>query len=394
MFSEQEKAEFLKESPLFSHMTPGGIKAICAITKETTFPKDHVLFKEGDPGDSLWVLFSGEAALYKNGTLILRLSVPGTCFGEMALVEEGAHRSATVVCTKETTVFVIGREDFFMLMSGDFSVVRGMFRVLNSKLRQDLELRTATIQKDAARRQSMQMAREIQQSLLPEREISHTHLLSSGYCKSAGVVGGDYYDYLHLPEDRFGVFLADVMGYGYHSAMLMAMTKSGLHTQAEFDPSIQGVMGSLRRVASRQNRTWMNLTCCYVIIDIPNRKASFESAGHPPMLHYSAKNNKIAELNSVAAPLGMLKENPDEEFKGEEISWRPGDVLVLYSDGITEAFSPAGELFGTERLLKALFENSSLGPGEIKESILACLNEHLSGGRVEDDLTLVVVKSI
>lgn len=112
------------------------------------------------------------------------------------------------------------------------------------------------------------------------------------------------------------------------------------------------------------------------------------------MLHYSAKNNKIAELNSVAAPLGMLKENPDEEFKGEEISWRPGDVLVLYSDGITEAFSPAGELFGTERLLKALFENSSLGPGEIKESILACLNEHLSGGRVEDDLTLVVVKSI
>ena len=309
MLSEEEKLKFLKATDLFGHLTSEGLASICQIIQENDYPAGQVLFNEGDIGDSLYLVVDGEVGIIKDDIQVLALNETGTCIGEMALIDD-EPRSATVKITKDTKLIEITREDFYKAMAGDFLIAQGMFRVLSTKLRHDTSALMSAIRRDIARQESMRMAAEVQESLLPEEEIDHPRLGSAGHCQPADSVGGDYYDYIQLPEDRVAIFLGDVMGHGYHSAMLTAMTKSGLHTQIGFDHSLSEVMKAINSVAEQHIRTWIYLTCCCVIIDLQNQKLEFTNAGHPPMFLYRAATKEIIELESQFMPLGLL---PTEE---------------------------------------------------------------------------------
>ena len=118
------------------------------------------------------------------------------------------------------------------------------------------------------------------------REVHVPGLSTAGYCRPADVVGGDYYDYLTLMDGRQAVFMADVMDHGLHSAMLMAMLKSGLQIKIEHDASVNGVLRAAHRIADEQVGIFIYLTCCYLVFEPAAGYLEYANAGNPPMLLY------------------------------------------------------------------------------------------------------------
>lgn len=389
MLTEADKLQFLQKTELFSELPETELKSICQIANEVAYPADATLFEEGDEGDSLYLIVNGEVSIIKAGTEVLFFNEKGYCLGEIALIDN-KPRSATVKTVKSTQLLRITRHDFYNAMMREPRIGSGMFRVLNDKIRRDLEIQMSAIRKEIAQEESMRLAAEVQQSLLPNQEISHPCVSSAGYCQPANSVGGDYYDYLRLADNSIAIFLGDVMGHGYHSAMVAAMTKSCLQTQIPFDASVPEVMKAITRVIE-DSQTFIYMTCCYLIIH-PDNRFEFANAGHPQMLLYREDNGDPLELESSFMPLGFPKFDEPEQYYSTEVEWLSGDLLVLYSDGITEAFNPDAEMYGLERFKALISEKRHLSPIEIKAEILSDLQAYQQDESTNDDITLVVAK--
>lgn len=389
MLPEEEKLQFLKKTELFSELPETELKSICQIATEVAYPADATLFEEGDEGDSLYLIVNGEVSIIKAGTEVLFFNETGYCLGEIALIDN-KPRSATVKTVRSTQFLRITRHDFYNAMMREPRIGSGMFRVLNDKIRRDLEIQMSAIRKEIAQEESMRLAAEVQQSLLPNQEISHPYVSSAGYCRPANSVGGDYYDYLRLADNSIAIFLGDVMGHGYHSAMVAAMTKSCLQTQIPFDASVPEVMKAITRVIE-DSQTFIYMTCCYLIIH-PDNRFEFANAGHPQMLLYRKDNSDPLELKSSFMPVGFPKFDESQQYYSTEVEWHSGDLLVLYSDGITEAFNPDAEMYGLERFKALISEKRYLSPMEIKAEILSDLQAYQQNESTNDDLTLVVAK--
>ena len=389
MLTEADKLQFLQKTELFSELPETELKSICQIASEVAYPADATLFEEGDEGDSLYLIVNGEVSIIKAGTEVLFFNEKGYCLGEIALIDN-KPRSATVKTVKSTQFLRITRHDFYNAMLREPRIGSGLFRVLNDKIRRDLEIQMSAIRKEIAQEESMRLAAKVQKSLLPNQEISHSSVCSAGYCRPANSVGGDYYDYLQLPDNSIAIFLGDVMGHGYHSAMVAAMTKSCLQTQIPFDASVPEVMKAITRVIEN-SQTFIYMTCCYLIIH-PDNRFEFANAGHPQMLLYRGDNSDPLELKSSFMPVGFPQFDEPEQYYSTEVEWHSGDLLVLYSDGITEAANPDAEMYGLERFKALISEKCHLSPTEIKAEILADLQAYQQDESTNDDITLVVAK--
>ncbi len=397
MLAEEDKVQFLQNTELFAGLPETELKAISQIANEVSYPADSTLFEEGDEGDSLYLMVEGEVSIIKAGTEVLFYDEKGFCLGEIALIDN-KPRMATVKTVKPTQFLRITHDDFFHAMARDLRIGLGLFRVLNDKIRRDLEIQMNAVRKDIAQEESMRLAAEVQQSLLPNQEISHPCVSTAGYCQPANSVGGDYYDYLALSENRVAIFIGDVMGHGYHSAMVAAMTKSGLQTQIRFDASVPEVMKVITRVTEEDSQAFIYMTCCYLIIH-PDNRFEYANAGHPQMLLYRAESEadnsedeEPLELESSFLPVGISLFETQEKYYSTEMAWHPGDLLVLYSDGITEAFNPNLEMYGLERLKALISKKRHLSAEEIKTEILSDLQAYQQGESANDDITLVVAK--
>ena len=393
MLTEEDKLRFLRETALFSALPQTELKLICDIAREVTYAAEETLFEEGEQGDSLYLLISGEVSIIKAETEVLSFDETGYCIGEIALTDN-QPRSATVKTVIPTQCLQITRHDFLQAMRREPRIGIGMFRVLNDKIRRDLEIQMDAIRKEIAQEESMRLAAEVQQSILPNEEMATSCLNAAGYCKPTNSVGGDYYDYLYLPNNRVALFLGDVMGHGYHSAMVAAMTKSCLQTQIRFDASVPEVMKAVNRVVEEDAQAFIYQTCCYVIVH-PDNRLEFANAGHPAMLLFRAEQKtEPLELKSAFTPVGTARFLLDSEtnYYSTELAWHPGDLLVLYSDGITEAFNAASEMYGVERFKTLLSETQHLSAAEIKQAVLADLEAHQRGAAANDDITLIIAK--
>ena len=397
MLSEADKLQFLQKTELFAEIPETELKSISQIANEVAYSEGSTLFEEGDEGDSLYLIVDGKVSIIKAGTEVLFFDERGYCLGEIALIDN-KPRSATVKTVKPTQFLRITRNDFYNALAREPRVGLGLLRVLNEKIRRDLEIQMSAIRKEIAQEESMRLAAEVQQSLLPNQEISHPYVNTAGYCQPANSVGGDYYDYMVLPENRVAIFIGDVMGHGYHSAMVAAMTKSCLETQIRFDASVPEVMKAITRVIEEDSQAFIYITCCYLIIH-PDNRLEYTNAGHPQMLLYRADPNRCnskdeepLELESAFLPVGISFFPGPSEYHSIEVAWHPGDLLVLYSDGITEAFNPNSEMYGLERLKSLISKKRHLSPEEIKDEILSDLRVYQQGEGMNDDITLVVAK--
>ena len=235
----------------------------------------------------------------------------------------------------------------------------------------------------------MEIAREVQSRLFPQVMPPLETLQYAGTCIQARVVGGDYYDFLDLGPGRLGVVLADISGKGIAAALLMANLQANLRSQyavALEDP--HRLLQSVNHLFYENTPEDRYATLFFADYDDASRCLRYANCGHNPPLLLRA-NGVLERLSATATVLGLFK---NWKCALEEVSLRPGDVLLVYTDGITEAPDITGKEFGESRLLEILRSHPQVSVNELLSLILAAVQE-FSGASQADDLTLVIAQA-
>ena len=245
------------------------------------------------------------------------------------------------------------------------------------------EKRLATIDAD------LNAARQIQHSLLPRQTPSiEAEMLSVRYIPM-DAVGGDFYDFIPIDDHRFGIMVADVTGHGIPAALIATMVKTASASQSHAVAEPSRVLAGMNDALYDQTDTHF-VTFTYAYVDLESFELRVASAGHPPSMIFSPTRQSSNEIDIKGIALGLL---PSQSYETAKIPLAPGDRIVIYSDAVTEAAAPDGELFSEERLLTLLIENSGTSTAEFADVTLQQLTQWTQKPKLalDDDLTLLVI---
>ncbi|HLL74399.1 MAG TPA: SpoIIE family protein phosphatase [Pyrinomonadaceae bacterium] len=266
-------------------------------------------------------------------------------------------------------------------------------------------------------RRDLVLAAEVQQQLFPARAPTSSAAELAGFCQPARGIGGDYYDFLTFGNNKIGVAVADVSGKGISAALLMSNVQASLRSQALAHNSDSTGRRSLAELVSAMNRLLCSstgpasyVTFFYGEFDEGTRKLTYVNAGHnPPMLLRDGETEPAAlgprqnggglghlhaarpylRLDKGGMVVGLFE---DVGYEEETVQLRPGDLLLAYTDGVTEAENAAGEEFGEAQLQEVLTDSASLPAAKIRDEIVRRVLAWCEGQPQHDDLTFVVLK--
>ena len=233
----------------------------------------------------------------------------------------------------------------------------------------------------------LQVAREIQQGLLPVALPSEGWFRAAGSSLPATQVGGDYFDVRQVTPGLWAAVVADVSGKGVSSALLASLLQGAFLMAAADAADIGGMLGRLNAFLLDRTRGEKYATIFYCTLDSSGH-LGFANAGHCVPYLVSA-DGKIRKLESSGFPVGMLEE---AIFEKQETQLAPGDKIVIYSDGLTETEGAEGVFFGPERFRAVLREHARDGAAELHASLIAAVDRFGEGGAVRDDITLLVLE--
>jgi serine phosphatase RsbU (regulator of sigma subunit)/tetratricopeptide (TPR) repeat protein len=235
----------------------------------------------------------------------------------------------------------------------------------------------------------LKKARLVQESLLPETLPDLPGWELSVALQSAGETSGDFYDYLPLSGGKMGILIADVTDKGTSAALYMALSRSLWRTfAAEYPDHPNRTMELTNRRILADTHGGLIITLFYGILDPQNGDFSYCSAGHYPAYLLRSLDGSIEELARTGIPLGVMEET---SWNSETIRIEPGDTLVLYTDGMTDALNDREEFFGQERMKQAVQKYTSYPPEVMKEALLADVRNWIGQAQQYDDITLLVI---
>ena len=261
---------------------------------------------------------------------------------------------------------------------------------------------TSAIAVEIGRREKLnreiEIAREVQERLFPQRLPEIAGLDYFGFCRTALGVGGDYYDFLALPDGKLGVALGDVSGKGIAAALTMASLQASLRADAmRAGNDIAGLITRVNAMLYDASTEDRYATLFYAQYDPAARRLSYVNAGHcPPILLRSATKNgpqeaKVERLDEAGGTVvGLL---PECQYEQAEVTLAPGDLLVIYTDGFSEAMSPALEEWGETRLFDAVASCNGLPAKDSITKIMQAADSYASGAPQSDDMTLVILRA-
>ncbi|MGZ8931359.1 MAG: SpoIIE family protein phosphatase [Methylosarcina sp.] len=262
---------------------------------------------------------------------------------------------------------------------------------ISSRKAAEHQIREAQV-KLAIARNEINIARNIQSSLSPSAPISNEHFEVHGFCLPADQVGGDYFDYFFLKEDRLEMIIADVSGHSLGPALFMVETRSAIRALANRD---QGGTPSEKMSLLNQflfedlDKSDFFITLFYMQYDVSTRQLCFASAGHPPPLLFQSARNICTKLDAGGLILGV---NKNVSFEENTITLAKGDIILLYTDGLIEAENAQGEFFGIDRVCDIFREHSGQTPRQLMDIVLSQLKQFCRTESFNDDITLMVFK--
>ncbi|MBX7223446.1 MAG: SpoIIE family protein phosphatase [Blastocatellia bacterium] len=242
---------------------------------------------------------------------------------------------------------------------------------------------------EARLKREIEIARHLQQSLLPACDPYIPGADIAGYSTTAYDVGGDYYDFFQLSETRIAIAVGDVTGHGVSSGLLMALAKGGLLNQMTTDPSPKAVMFAMNNLICTTSNTRNLMSFVLATYCAETQTLEMANAGHPHPYHFRAQTQTVTPLERPSYPLGVRK---NSQYETITVKLEPGDVVVFFTDGIFEAQNAQGELFGFEGLEQSLAKHAHLAAIEMRNAILDEVRSFLNGRPADDDVTLVVVR--
>ena len=240
----------------------------------------------------------------------------------------------------------------------------------------------------------VEIAREVQERLFPQKLPIIAGLDYAGHCRPALGVGGDYYDFLALPQGQLGVAIGDVSGKGIAAALMMASLQASLRGEATRAPeNLAAAVANINRLVYEASSANRYATFFYGQYDPATRKFDYVNAGHnPPMrFHYANGQWTVTRLDVGGTVVGLLESFP---YQQGCVSFASGDLLIAYTDGISEAMNNTDEEWGEESLIETVKTCDALSAQNILQRVIAAADEFVAGAKQHDDMTLVVLKVV
>jgi sigma-B regulation protein RsbU (phosphoserine phosphatase) len=243
-------------------------------------------------------------------------------------------------------------------------------------------------------RHSLELAREIQQKLLPKKNPGIAGVIVSGKIIYCDETGGDYYDYITIKDgnsEQLGVVVADVVGHGISSALIMASVRSAIRQRLAMPGSISQIITDVNcQMCKDLADSHQFVTLFYLIVDPDRPTLKWVRAGHEPAILYDPVADDFIELRGAGTALGIDQHFQYKENQKKDFSRR--SIVVLATDGVWEARNDNGQMFGRTAVYDIIRKNSAASADEIIEAIFSQIKKFLKKSKPEDDLTLVVVK--
>jgi sigma-B regulation protein RsbU (phosphoserine phosphatase) len=238
--------------------------------------------------------------------------------------------------------------------------------------------------------EELNIARDLQLSMLPATCPEVKGFRLAALSMPAREVGGDFYDFIEMGNDRLGLVVGDVTGKGVSGALVMAASRSVFRMLSEEQLTVGEIMVRANLRTKKDIKKGMFVALLYAVLNSKDRVLSFCSAGQTHPMYFSSETGrtKLLETRGDNFPLGILEES---DYQETQIALKPGDRVIFYTDGIVEAMNEQKEIFGFERLLDVIQGAASSNADSLLKEILDRVNEFASGAEQHDDLTLIVV---
>ncbi len=350
-----------------------------------TVTAGQVIFQEGQPGEVMYVLVAGEVYITMGGKRINHLR-PGDIFGEMALIEQGP-RSATATAVTDAIILPINRHQFTELLRDypDFALWVMDYMSVRSRRMMAEEVKLIHLEDE------LRIGREIQMSLLPERCPTVAGWEFAAFYRPARMVGGDLYDFIPLLQDptQMNIFIADVTGKGVPAALFMALSRTILHVESTYGYSPAETLQRVNHFIVRNSRNPLFLSIALFTVHTDTGRLIFANGGHDRPLWLRQTTGTVESLSAAGMLLGVF---PEVRLADNEVQLAPGDAIILYTDGITEAQNEWGELFGDERLCEVAAAHLGSSASQLLEGVVTAVTQFTGATPQADDLTLVVIK--
>ena len=353
--------------------------------EQTVVPAGTVVILEDEPGNVMYVLLEGQLLVTAQGKRVHTM-MPGAIFGEMALIDD-RPRSATVTAVTDSRLIAIDGTRFQEIVGRSPQFALHVMYIMAT--------RTRRLVQEEVQRQRMEeelvIGRRIQLSLLPPGcpEIPG-YEFASDY-RAAREVGGDLYDFIIPPDDatKVHMVIADVTGKGVPAALYMAVSRTLLHNYALADSSPGEALRRVNAFIGEDNATPLFLSAVYGVLDSREHILTYANAGHNAPIWIHHQTGGFEPLVSRGLVLGSFKTfEADEKFCRLE----PGDYVVFFTDGITEARNLQGEFFDDEGLEAVIASSRWNSAGELLEAIVGAVDDFSRGTPKADDHTVIVLR--
>jgi phosphoserine phosphatase RsbU/P len=235
----------------------------------------------------------------------------------------------------------------------------------------------------------LELSQVVQRALLPQQTPSIQGLDIAAFSRPAQIIGGDYFDFLKFNDGADGFVIGDVSGKGVSAGMLISSLQTAFHTLVPENDSLVKILEKINRLYVHNINFTTFVTLFLGRIDPATRTLTYANAGHNPALLFSQTQDRGTWLQPTGAAIGLVE---DSHIRSGNVQLERGDILLLYTDGVTEAFNLHNQQFGEDRLAEVIQQNSALSAEELIQKVLEALHGFVDRRPLADDATLVICK--
>jgi serine phosphatase RsbU (regulator of sigma subunit) len=389
--------------------------ALMNVVVTRDYPADSIVCHEGQLEHVFYIIEEGQVAFTKrmaDGDQFLGMKTTGEFFGELGVLDR-APRAATVHAISDCRLIEVDEKTLDDILTRNPSVARAIMRGITRSVRDtdritiaELQLKNSELartlddlraaQAELLRREllkrDLEIAAQVHKNILPTSFPSVPGFEFAALARPAREIGGDLYDIVDMGQNQIGIVMADASGKSVQAAIYMAVVRALFlsETNSSLSPSetAHRIHNLLLKVSTTGD---MFVTAFYATLNYITREMRYVRGGHDRPVYYHADTGQITLLSPPGRVLGLL---PNLIVEEERLTFGPGDTLVCYSDGVTDAIRPGdGELYGLDRLKEIVIREGHRSASDLVNIIVSDVDQYRNGEEQPDDLTLLVTKA-
>lgn len=409
-------ARLISQIPLFASLPRSEIEYLAETLHPCEFPEHSLIFRESAQDDRFYIVLEGQVEIIKafgtEGERLLGVRERGSFIGEMSLFTIDGQHTASVRAHTPVRLLEIKRLDFDALLHRQPMLAYELVRTLTlrldqsenltvlelleknrqlTKAYQELQAAQAEIIEKEKLEHELEVARRIQSSILPEEPPRHPGLDFGALMIPARAVGGDFYDFIPLEGDSFGIVVGDVSDKGMPAALVMALTYSLIRAEASRSASPSEVLQAVNRHLLAMNLADMFVTILFGVLDFETLEFHYVRAGHPSPLFLNAQGQPMVVGKSLGQAVGLFD---DLKLDEQRVTLSPGGIALIFSDGLCEACNILDEEFSTENLPGLLSQYRQESAQDICSRLWNAVTTFCAPLAQQDDFTLVCMKCL